>query len=453
MNSETRKTNLIQTTWSFFASIKLTVVVLLLLAATSVIGTLIPQNADSAAYIRAFGEFTYRMMHIFDLFNMYHSWWFQTLIGVLTINIIVCTTKRWPSIWKLVSSKSTGIRSLEKKPTLCEFSDSREPQALNPLYHKYVKKRFGSPFVESKKDGFRIVAERGRWTRLGVPVVHLSIVIVLTGALVGSFLGFDGFVNIPEGGSINRIQLRNSSDSLPLGFDVRCDDFNVSFYESGAPKEYRSSLVILENGQEVIEKDIIVNDPLRYKGINFFQSSYGSMPPKIVKLNFTSKDTGNSFQRDIAIGQSVELPNGGGRFYLKEYVRNFLFRGTEVGEAVIGILEKPGNEPVEISLPVRFPTFDKMRKGNLIISVEEQGNAYYTGLQVTRDPGVPLVYTGFIFLILGCWVAFFMSHQRIIVDVQQSPNSSRVKVYGSANRNHLRFENKIQNLGVNLKRI
>jgi cytochrome c biogenesis protein len=452
MDSETR-TGLLETTWSFFASIKLTVVVLLLLAATSVLGTLIPQNADPAAYIRAFGVLPYRLMHIFDLFDMYHSWWFQTLILMLTINIIVCTTKRWPSIWKIVSSKSPGIRSLEKNPTLCEFLDKREPQVLNPLYQEYVKKWFGSHFVESKKDGFRIIAEKGQWTRLGVPVVHLSIVIVLTGALVGSILGFDGYANIPEGGSINRIQLRNSSDSLPLGFDVRCDDFNVSFYESGAPKEFRSSLVILENGQEVIGKDIIVNDPLRYKGINFFQSSYGSMPPKEVKLNFTSNDTGNSFHLDIAMGQSVELPKGEGRFYLKEYVRNFNFRGTEVGEAVIGILEKPGSEPVEITLPIRFPTFDKMRKGNLIISVAEKGSAYYTGLQVTRDPGVPLVYTGFIFLVLGCWVAFFMSHQKIIVDVQQSPKSSTVKVYGSANRNRLGFETKIINLSEKLKRI
>jgi len=92
-----------------FASVKLTVVVLILLAATSVVGTLIPQNADPALYMRAYGEFAYRMMHALGIFDMYYSWWFQTLIGILTVNITICTIKRWPVIWKIVSSKNLQI--------------------------------------------------------------------------------------------------------------------------------------------------------------------------------------------------------------------------------------------------------------------------------------------------------------------------------------------------------
>ncbi|RLA40137.1 MAG: hypothetical protein DRR06_17945, partial [Gammaproteobacteria bacterium] len=53
--------------------------------------------------------------------------------------------------------------------------------------------------VDTEDSGFRLVAEKGRWTRLGVPVVHLSIVFILAGALVGSFYGFDRFINIPGG--------------------------------------------------------------------------------------------------------------------------------------------------------------------------------------------------------------------------------------------------------------
>ena len=144
-------------------------------------------------------------------------------------------------------------------------------------------------------------------------MVHLSIVIVLSGAIVGSFFGFDGFVNIPEGGSANRIQLRNSKDMRPLGFEVRCDDFDVSFYDTGAPKEFRSNLKIIENGKKVFEKDIVVNDPLRYKGINFFQSSYGSMPPKNLDLSFEAKDASRKIRHKLSIGQSVDLPDGAGR--------------------------------------------------------------------------------------------------------------------------------------------
>jgi cytochrome c biogenesis protein len=439
--------------WDLFASVKLTVLVLLLLATTSIIGTLIPQNADPASYMQAFGEFAYRLMDVFDIYNMYYSWWFQTLIGVLAINITVCTIKRWPAIWKIVSSTQLKTISIEKKQPFSEFSDKRSPEKLTSLYRTYVKNKYGDLRVYSESTGFQIIAEKGRWTRLGVPVVHLSIVLILAGALIGSFFGFDGFVNIPEGESVSYIRLRNSNDTLSLGFEVRCDDFDVSFYDSGSPKEFRSSLVVLENGREVIKKDIIVNDPLRYKGINFYQSSYGTRPPKDFQLSFTSTRSDQRVRHIVSIGKSVDLPDGGGRFTLRKYTRDYSFRGTRVGEAVLGVLDKPGIEPVEIALPLRFPTFDRMRKGEWRISAEGHEKAYYTGLQVTNDPGVPLVYTGFSLLIIGCWIAFFMSHQKIVVDVRSRSSSSNIKVIGSTNRNRIGFGISARKLGDELSKL
>ena len=80
--------------WDFFSSVKLTIVLLLSLAATSIIGTLIPQNENPAAYLEAFGGYLFRLFDILDLFDMYHSWWFQFLLILLTINIIVCSIDR-----------------------------------------------------------------------------------------------------------------------------------------------------------------------------------------------------------------------------------------------------------------------------------------------------------------------------------------------------------------------
>ena len=66
--------------WNFFTSVKLTIVLLLSLAVTSIIGTLIPQNEDPQAYFEAFGGVLYQLFNLLDLFDMYHSWWFQLLI-------------------------------------------------------------------------------------------------------------------------------------------------------------------------------------------------------------------------------------------------------------------------------------------------------------------------------------------------------------------------------------
>jgi cytochrome c biogenesis protein len=94
-----------------------------------------------------------------------------------------------------------------------------------------------------------------------------------------------------------------------------------------------------------------------------------------------------------------------------------------------------------------------MRKGEWLIQAEGYDTSYYTGLQVTKDPGVPLVYFGFSLLIIGCWIAFFVSHQKIVVDVRPSANSSRIQVFGTSNRNRIGFEIAIGKLGDELSRL
>lgn len=439
--------------WRFLASIRLTVALLLLLAATSIVGTLIPQGGTSAEYIRRYGETAFRLLYAFDLLDMYHSWWFRSLIVLLTGNIVVCTLKRFPSVWKIVFSGKAAIPSIRSgKVEPVTFEDARDPEALRNAYETYIGKRFRRIGTEPMENGYRIVAERGRWTRLGVTGVHLSIVILLAGALIGSLFGFDGYVNIAEGESVDRVRMQSGGAIVPLGFEVRCEDFDVSFYDSGAPKEYRSRLRIAENGKTVVEKDIIVNDPLRYKGINFFQSSYGSLPARELTLNFTNRDSGEAVRVNATLGRRVEIPGTDLRFYFRQIESNYRLQGMEVGETVLGVLDTPTGKSAEVVLPVRFPSYDRMRKGEWIIAVADHEHRYYTGLQVTRDPGVPLVYAGFILLIVGCYITFFMAHQKVAVEVMQSPHSSTVRVFGSSNRHPVGFETFLKKMAADLTR-
>ena len=451
MTQSTKKTSVLDPAWRFLASVRLTIALLLLLAATSAIGTLIPQGGTPADYIRQYGEIGYRLAYVFDLFDMYHSWWFRSLMVLLTANIAVCTLQRFPAVWRIVFA---GTPKMSPPPSgqahVSEFIDSRRPEALKPLYEKCIGSRFRRFRTDPIENGFRIVAEKGRWTRLGVTGVHLSIVVLLVGALIGSLFGFDGYVNIAEGERVDRVRLQNNSAVIPLGFEILCEDFEVSFYDSGAPKEYRSRLHIMENGRSILQKDIIVNDPLRYKGINLFQSSYGSIPPKELTLGFTRRDSGEVFRTRVAVGGRVDLPEPGRQFYLREIRDNYRIRDMDVGETALGVMTLPDGKSVEVALPMRFPTYDKMRKGEWAIAVEDHEHAYYTGLQVTRDPGVPLVYAGFILLVVGCYVSFFLAHRKITVEVVNSPHSSRVRVYGSSNRNSIGFEVALKKIAAEL---
>ena len=423
--------------WDFFSSVKLTIVLLLSLAATSIIGTLIPQNENPAAYLNAFGGYLFRLFDILDLFDMYHSWWFQLLLILLTINIIVCSIDRMSVNRRILfvkkpSFKLSRFRNLKHKE---KFDNSRAPEQLKEMYQKLVTRHFRKSHIETTENGFAIYGEKGRWTRFGVYTVHFSVVLLLVGGLIGSIFGFDGFVNIPEGESVQRVQLRNSGETIMLGFEIRCEDFDVSFYDTGAPKEFRSSLTILEQGRPVLKKDIIVNDPLRYKGINLYQSSYGTLPSSDVVLSFTSRKTGKVYTQKAGIGQALVIPEELGTFVIKSLARSFKFKGHDVGDALIGILTPPAGDPIEVALPLRFPSFDKMRKGSVLISVVENVPRFYTGLQVNRDPGVWVVYSGFILMIMGCYITFFMSHQQICVELVRTGEKTEVIVAGTANKN------------------
>lgn len=442
----------IQRLWNFFTSVKLSVILLLILAATSIIGTIIPQNETPEKYIQAFGEVLYKIFNVFDFFDMYHSWWFQFLILMLSVNIVVCSINRLSAIWKIVFVKIPpfNISRFRKISNKEEFTSKGPPEELLKIYKRFVSKRFGYSRVEDTDKGLCIFAEKWRWTRLGVYAVHLSVLLLLFGSLIGSFFGFEGYINIPEGGSINSIKLRHAGKVKDLGFTVRCEAFSVSFYDSGSPKEFRSSLLIMEAGKPVLQKDIIVNDPLRYKGINFFQSSYGQLPPKELTLSFASSGTGKIYRENVSIGQQIDVPEGMGKLIIKGFRNSADFRGRNLGKAFLGTLTPRDGDPIFILLPLRYPSFDRMRKGKVIISVSGIKQHYYTGLQVSNDPGVLLVYTGFLVMIIGIFITFFMSHQRICVEIRKSGKKSKVMVTGTANKNKLGMRNKIKKISQRL---
>ncbi|MGA6924040.1 MAG: cytochrome c biogenesis protein ResB, partial [Desulfosarcina sp.] len=329
--------------WKFFCSVKLTIVLLLSLAFTSIIGTVIPQNESPDAYLHAYGAFRYQVLDTLGIFDMYHSWWFQGLLLLLMLNIVACSIHRLSGSWKLIFNRNPKVHPerFTRRPDARTLTEKRNVEELIEAYEPIVARRYGHCQVIRSSDGAVIYGEKGRLSRLGVYIVHASVIFLLIGGLIGSFFGFEGFVNIPEGEATDTIRIRNTGQIQRLGFQIRCDDFNLTFYENGAPKEYRSSLTILEDGQAVKQKDIIVNDPLRYAGINIFQSSYGTLPPEKTpraemptpgpaarySFSFTSRASGMSYTATAAVGVPVDIPEGLGKFVVMAYEPDASFRG------------------------------------------------------------------------------------------------------------------------------
>jgi cytochrome c biogenesis protein len=442
--------------WNFFASVKLSVVILLSLAMTSVIGTVIPQNESPILYHRKFGDVLFNIFDTLDIFDMYHSWWFRFLLCILTINIIVCSINRLSSTWKVIFPKkpSFNISRFRKAKNRQEWTDAESAEALKNIYAPWLSKRFGMIETETSENGYILFGEKGRWTRLGVYAVHLSIIFMVIGGLIGSIFGFDGFVNIPEGESISSISLRNNQPDIKLNFEIKCDDFDFSRYEnSQMPKEYRSSLSIIKDDQIVVKKDIVVNDPLRYEGINIFQSSYGKLPASKLTVTFTEKASGLVYNKEATMKTPIEMPGNSGTLIVEDFRPSFSFRSVNLSNVFLCQLILTDGEPEHIIISADFSRFDVMRKGDFVISIANADFKYYTGLQVTKDPGVPMVYAGFLFMIIGCYVTFFMFHQKICIEITVTDGKTSVMAAGISGKNRPGMNAVVRRMSNQLKKL
>ncbi len=437
-----------------FCSVKLTIYTLVLLAVTSVFGTVILQNGAPEQYIRLYGQRFYNVIRVFSLDDMYQAWWFLTLIVILCINIVVCSIERLSHTWKIIFPDRIRFNPdrFRKLKNLESFTMEKSFDSLSTRCEAVLTKFCGNVIKERTDSGLVMYAEKGRWTRIGVYVVHFSILLLLLGALIGNIFGFKANLRLDEGADSDTVMDAKHRAPIRLGFTIRCNDFDVKFYKNGAPEEYRSNLTIIENGRQVLTTDIRVNHPLRYKGINIFQASYGTIPSDSVTLDIIDSIDKGVITRVFKPGRKLVLPDNAGIFTLDGLVPHFDFMGHNLGQAFVGHIAGPDGKEVQIGLPMKYPSFDKMRRGRFAFVIKEFEKKYYTGLEVTKDPGIYYVYAGFIMIIIGCWITFFMSHQSWFIELEQQGDSSvKISLSGTSNRNPQGMKLKIRKLSNRLK--
>jgi cytochrome c biogenesis protein len=430
--------------YDLFRSLKLTISLLILLAVLSIIGTLIVQKANPSEYIQRYGIGLYEVLKFFNLFDMYHSLWFKAILLLLMINLVTCSLHRFPGVWRQISHEpsTSGLEDsmLKALPYVEKVRASGQagPKTDEDICSN-LKKWFRNPRRMETESAVTLYSEKGRFSRLGVYITHLSLLIILTGGLIGSQFGFKGFVNILEGETVDQIYERREDREIqrPLSFSVRCDDFNITYYDLNRPekhvKEYTSHLTILENGKEVMKKTVQVNHPFHYKGLAFYQSNYGTVHNATLGIQWRNKKEKEVFKTPE--GVTVPVPNSNISIRVLKYapqVHNF-------GEGVQVVLFRPNQEPRPFWLLKSFPKLDERRGDEFTLTFEGMTSKEYTGLQVTKDPGVWVVWIGCGLMIFGLIVSFFFSHQRVWVKIPKSPGGE-VVLAGSTNKNRVGFE-------------
>lgn len=232
-------------------------------------------------------------------------------------------------------------------------------------------------------------------------MIHTSIMLILIGGFVGLVAGFKGFMVLQKGETKNAITIGGERPhEKPLGFSLTCKDFQVSFYPNGAPKDYVSTVEVIENGQAIFEKQIRVNDPLSYKGIQVYQASYGKTPSFLFNIggeHVTLKER-ETYRKDNIVMMPIRF---------EQNIHNF---GPGV---MVAYLDQ--GEPRTVWFLKNIERFNERNFQGIPVRLEDYREDLYTGLSISKDPGVWFVWTGFAFILFGLYINFFMYYRRIYV--------------------------------------
>jgi cytochrome c biogenesis protein len=460
--SETgKKSNVL---WNLFTSVKLTLGLLIALAITAILGTVIPQQEGAMELAERLSPGLVSLLSSLQLFDMYHSIWFRLIIGTLALNLIICSLDRFPAALKRFQATPKLDRSkpFDDLPSHRNFSAAGKIDEVLTLTVGILKAKYKRIHQKESEEGIVLYAEKGRLSHLGVYLVHLSVLIILIGSIVGSLFGFEAYVNIPEGESINKVRLRKSQVDRSLPFDVRCDRFLVEFYDNGAPKEYRSDLAFTADGKDALQGPLRVNHPITFEGITFYQASYGSMPGNRAQISIRREGDPANATLEVEIERPYDLPGRGGQFMIFEARADFMKMGPAVQMAVrppegeeVRFWVFKNNDLIKERFPGFFERFPKFNPGAYkpyLFSLESIEARYYTGLQVSRDPGVLLVWTGFFLIMIGLFMTFFTSHRSVWIQIAKTKRGLDVRVAGRANKNPVGIERELDRIASKIKR-
>ena len=415
--------------WKFIyllGNLKLAIILLLFIALISSLGTIIEQEKTISFYETNYpitnpiaGFINSDFILFFGLDHVYTASWFLILLFLFGGSLLSCTFSRQiPSLklarlWKFLRRDNkinkAGIAFSLNNGSLTQFSYLLRERHYNVI-----------------QQGPYIYAYKGLVGKIGPILVHLSIICILVGSVLGSLTGFMLQELVPKG-ELFHLQNIISSGSLsyiPQNFEGYINDFNIAYNDQGMVDQFYSEIDILDNNLQIQkEKTIFVNEPLRYSGVTFYQTDWS-----IVSLKFTlnKKENVDIQLREIA-GENTSRFWIGSLGYgsdnkvlvvLQDLTGKYLLYDSEkrlLGQSDIGHkIFFNGNE---------------LRLNKILPS---------TGLQIKSDPGIPLVYIGFLFLIFSVLLSYTSYFQIWVVKKQ-----NKVYVYGDTNRAIYFFEKSI----------
>ncbi|HEY9773783.1 MAG TPA: cytochrome c biogenesis protein ResB [Planktothrix sp.] len=374
------------------ASVRLTVLTLSLIAATVLLGAWCPQEsaAGQEKIIQQFGEQMGTNLIQWGIADIFHSPWFLGLIAVLTINMVACSMQRvFPKVRLLKQAMPfIGAQEISRLPYHGDVTCACPAGQVVQLFEKKLRRQ---GYVV-RRQGNRISAEFGKFAKLAATVTHIGLLTLLVGVTITSWTGFGGFKPVRLGDSLTFQDSEHSKQwigKLPT-WRVHVDATRREDYDTGEAKQWYSDLSVYDTNDKLLTKQqISVNNPLSYEGVDVYQSSWGLDK---LKLEFNGRE------------QSLQLRPMGKRFaaFLPLDPTAILIFSVKNQTSPLRVFAKRPDWGAP-RLLAEVPPGGTIRLGD--VQVRYAGLIPLTGLQYKCDPGLPITYVAFGFIICGVLLA------------------------------------------------
>ncbi len=332
------------------SSMRFSISLLVFICLASLIGTVLPQNRSAGAYIDQFGPFWFEVFDKFSLWHIYNSWWFLVTMAFLVTSTSLCLIRNAPKMIKDARSfrenvRASSLRSFHHK---IELDTSRDVSNTSRVVQAWLQKQGYAVRSRAEGEAILLAAKRGSGNRLGYIFAHAAIVIICVGGLLDSELpirlqvwlmgkapvmenmlivdvpasgrlsvnnpSYRANVLVPEGGDRSSAIVSVDDGALvqPLPFTLALKKFEVDYYSTGMPSRFASKVEVTDpdNGRK-FETTIEVNEPLTFKGVTVYQSSFDDGGSKVELTGYPlSGSSPLSFEVKGQVGQTTDVALG-----------------------------------------------------------------------------------------------------------------------------------------------